>query len=95
MAGENPMPVISLQRPEVRDRVKQASVVLGVDADGNETLFYGRRMLEDIARRGHTTEFGPQVVIRFAVDPQTDDPEYLCTAVAVLKGSCDYQGADG
>ena len=89
----NAIPVAELERPEVRALVGKATIVLGVDPDGNESIFYGRSLLEDIARRGHTTEYGPQAVISFAVDFQTDEPEYLCAALTVLKGACDYEEA--
>jgi hypothetical protein len=83
-------PVQSLERPEVREEVCRAGIIVGRDPrTGAGSLFYGKEMLEDIAK-GRQHEFGPQRAVAFLLDFRTIELEYLIAAVQVLKGSCCY-----
>ena len=54
-------------------------------------LIYGRALLEDI-RNGQAAEWGPQRVLFFSLDSESDELEYLCATVQILKGRHDYAG---
>ncbi len=76
---------------EHMEMIRTANVVLGVDAESGDpsgVFFYGVDEPEFIADAGLTS--GARVV-RVAYDAGTQELEYLCSVVQVLKGRCDYQ----
>ena len=84
-------PVKRIADPEVREEMLAAGVIFGCDtASDGVTLFYGKEMLEDIAK-GRTAEFDPALIMAFALDFRTSDLEYLVAAVTTLRGSCCYE----
>jgi hypothetical protein len=80
-----------IQDPVVREEIKNAGVIFGVDsATGAPSIFYGREMLKEIAK-GHAAEWGPQKILAFKYDSNHgDELEYFYAAVEVLKGECCY-----
>ncbi len=86
------VPVRTLEDPKVREWVKDAAVVLGLDTSRDElVLFYGRETLEMINRTGVADSL-PVAVLSY--DQRTDELEFLIAAVRVLKGSDCYDGGE-
>jgi hypothetical protein len=90
------IPVRELERDEVRELVGEAAVIMAIDpartspgTDG--MLIYSRALLEDI-RNSEAAEWGPQRVLFFSLDSESDEQEYLCRTVQTLKGRHDYTG---
>jgi hypothetical protein len=82
-----------LERAEIRELVREAAVIMAIDpartspgTDG--MLIYGRALLEDI-RNSEAAEWGPQRVLFFSLDSESDELEYLCATVQILKGRHD------
>jgi hypothetical protein len=88
---ENAPHISVIQDPAVREEIKKAGVIFGVDsATGAPSIFYGKEMLKEIAR-GRAAEWDAQVILAFKYDStQGDELEYLYAAVEVLKGECCY-----
>lgn len=85
--------VRDIERPEVRELMRESNLIIGHDlATGNEPIFFGLGMLEDIIH-GHQHEYGPQLVLSVSYDSRTDELEYLYVAVQVLRGHCDYDAS--
>ncbi len=76
-------------RPDVRQAISDAGVVVGVDVRDpeNRSLFFGKATLERIVKSGNGKLMS---VARIPVDYETDDLEVLAAACLVLKGSCCY-----
>jgi hypothetical protein len=86
------LPVKAIEQAEVRDSIKDADIILGVDNHtGEEALFYGESMLKRIVR---TDQAESAKVMRFGLDFSMSELEYLCAAVMILKGSCCYRSGD-
>src|SRR5262249_20631705 len=90
------IPVWDLERADVRKLVREAAVILAIDRACTSTgtdgmLIYGRALLKDM-RNGQAAEWGPQRVLFFSLDSESDEPEYLCATVRVLKGRHGYAG---
>ena len=84
-------PVRRIEEPGVREQMKDAGLIWGCDtASDCVALFYGREMLEDIAK-GRDSEFDAQAHIAFELDFRTEDLEYLCAAVQTHRGAHCYQ----
>ncbi len=82
--------VHALETEEYRDRLKAAEVIMGVDVDsGHEFLVFGRDCLQRIIDRNETESIA---VVRVSLDQDTDELEWLCAAVQVLKGRDEYEG---
>ena len=65
-------PVRRIDEPSVREQMKEAGLIWGCDtASDCVALFYGREMLEDIAK-GRDSEFDAQAHIAFELDFVTD-----------------------
>ncbi len=87
--GETPLPSKSLQDAEVRDQLRNAKIVFGVDSSmGDWSFFYGKNSLADVILSGHPSD---EQVISFLYDGRTDELEWLYAAVRTLKGSCCYE----
>lgn len=85
-----------LEDPEIRERVQGCAIILGIDdsrSDHNETIFFGRSLLEDIAK-GRAAEWpeGTEVA-RIHYSQSTTSLEWLSGVVQVLKGRCEYQAS--
>jgi len=87
------IPVRFLEYPHVREQVKVADVVWGLDRrSGTRSLFFGKTTLEDIVNKGEARAVR---TLTIAIDAQTDELEYLYAAVQVLKGTCCYDEQGG
>lgn len=91
-----PIPVRDLARPEVQQELAEAAIVLAVDPmrtrpETHGSLVYGKPLVEDVAR-GQADEWGPQHVMRFSLDFESDELELLCAAVLHVKGSYTWNG---
>lgn len=90
--------VSDLQNPGMRELVRHCDLIYGIDdsrTEGNETIFFGRALLEDVAR-GRAAEWEPGAVrmAKIHYDQRTDSLECLLAAVQVLKGKDEYPGWD-
>jgi hypothetical protein len=86
--GNVPIPVTKVEEPDVRENLKNADVVLGVDCfTGDPAVFFGGDRLKKIIATG-TSE--PLTAIRVLYDSRTDQLELLYLTVKGLKGSCCY-----
>ena len=82
------IPLEAIADPTVRETMKAADVIFGVDVSrGTENIFWGRTALRKIVNSGKSK---PLKVMRFAYDQRTDSLEYLCAAVEVVKGAHSY-----
>lgn len=91
--GAECLPLRSIARPEIRERVKGAGLILGWDTRTRRLIvFYGAEIWGEFLRR-HETEWTAPLVIGFQYDSDLakDDLEYLVAAVRTLKGSCCYE----
>ena len=81
-----------LSRPDIRQLVQEADVILGVDQSrgGLAILMYGRDLLQ-LIREGRACELiGPKKAVAAIYDQRTDSLEYLLAAVQHLKGRDEY-----
>jgi hypothetical protein len=81
-----------------RELIRSADLILGVDpVTGEEAIFYGRKLLKDIAS-GRGAEFGRKLAVRVVMDlsEATDEVEWLHAAIDVLKGpgACEFRYTD-
>jgi hypothetical protein len=70
--------------------IEHSDIIVGVDdTRGDETIFYGKSLLEVIAA-GYEGAQGLRIkVLRVPLDFGSDEPEWLAAACLTLKGSCD------
>jgi hypothetical protein len=82
-----------LSHPEHMDGFLKAGVVFGVDYrdSSNESLFFGRDTLQRIIATGNAKRV---LVVRVAIDFESDDLEALAAVCLVAKGSHCYVDAD-
>jgi hypothetical protein len=92
-AEKHILPLRSIERPEIREQMKRADIIIGVDTAQNdfENCFWGRAAHRKII---NSKEPKALTVMRFRYDQNTEELEYLCAAVKVLKGSCSYIAND-
>jgi len=84
--------VHALELPEVRETLKHADVIFGVDVDSErEFVVYGKEVLQRIVA---SNEGKMLRVARVELDQDTHELEYLLAAVRVLRGHDDYQDAE-
>lgn len=82
------MLVHELETRQARTAIADADVIVGKDImSEREFLIYGREFLERIVQTGQK-EKAKRLVIE--LDQETQELEYACAAVQVLKGQCDY-----
>jgi hypothetical protein len=69
-------------------RLKAADVVMAVPTspEWNPQVAFGSHVLRRIEKTGKVEELG---VLRLIVNWESDEPEALCAALIVTKGSCD------
>lgn len=74
-----------------RELMASADVIVGVDVmSGHETLFFGRRTLEQVAAG---TESRKVSVLKVEFDMDTDELERLAALVQVVKGHHEFRAA--
>jgi hypothetical protein len=84
------LPISSIEQDETQELIIKADLIWGYDPHQDAMpLFYGRELLEDIAR-GRAAEFGFQMLLCFTLDLTSQDAETLYQAVKSFKGSCCY-----
>jgi hypothetical protein len=77
--------------PDPRHVMADAEVVVAVDVmSGNESLMYGRRILERVV--AGTLDRDPEV-LKVELDMETDDLERLAALVQVTKGFHEYRAS--
>jgi hypothetical protein len=82
--------VRKLEDSAFRERVKRTDLVVGFDGlTGDMAVFYGRDKLQDIAA-GRDAEFDAQRIVVFDYKNDSEELEFICAAVEILKGECDY-----
>jgi hypothetical protein len=92
LIGNNPNvhPLAFLEREEGRAALQQADLLFGHDEaqGGKPVLFFGRALLRRIVGENKGR---PVKVFGISCDSRTDQLEWLCAAVTVLKGHCGYE----
>jgi len=77
------------ERPELRPALMRADVIIGVDVmSEREFLVYGRQVLRAVRRARKPREL---IVMRIAIDQETDELEMLTAMVELLRGRHDYR----
>jgi hypothetical protein len=77
---------------DARETMKQADMIFGIDVmTGDEFLFYGRDLLNEIAKSGVTRQVA---VVAIELDLETEELEMLAALVQVIKGKHDYRSAE-
>jgi hypothetical protein len=80
--------VSNFQNEWFRDEIKQTDIIWGKGVrDQNTCLLYGREKLQHIIDTGKS-EAVKECILE--LDYDTEELEYACAAIEVLKGSCDY-----
>ncbi len=86
------LPLSEIETPEVRDYTKKTSLVFGLEVSTNSVIpFFGREKLEAVWQGGKCKDMA---AVCFLYDERTEELEYLCAAVEVLKGSHCYPYSD-
>lgn len=78
----------------MREIVQRCSIIIGVDDsrfDKNETPFFGRAVLEEVSR-GRAAEWLEETeMAKLHYNQETDELQWLCAAIQVLKGRHEYE----
>jgi hypothetical protein len=71
------------------DILRSAGVIMGHDLlTGDETVFYGRDVLERVVQAGQPEGV---MVLRVALNFEIGELELLIAAITEVRGRCDYQ----
>jgi hypothetical protein len=82
-AGVPILPIERLMEQPVRDQLRQAGVVYGVDVNTQlGSVFYGT------SANNSPAEMDPEQVVAFSLDFDSNDVDYLTAATRRAKGSC-------
>lgn len=78
--------------PQGRKMLAEADVVLGCDlTSGLQDVFYGRDLLEKLARLPDGEARDVRVFkVGLDMGTESEDPEMLCAALAAVRGKYDY-----
>ena len=91
--GDRALPVAAIGEEWVRNRMREAGIILGWDAETRRLIvFYGADLWGEFLRR-HEREWTPPVIMafRYRSDPALHELEYFYAAVQSIKGSCCYR----
>ncbi len=80
------------ESPAYRELLTNADVILGVFGPGNESVFYGRDRLKQIAEGDKPVTLK---VARVLIDERTEDIEVLCAFCLTQKGKDEYISGSG